>query len=129
MADVTFTGNIGNDPEIKFLNDGKAIINFSVAEGHRKKDQSGQWQDSGTTWWRVSAFGYLAEQLSDALAKGQKVLVQGRSQTREYTSKDGTQGKSLECVANSVGIVPKAQQSGGGQQRGWGQSEQATAPF
>ena len=127
MADVTFTGNLTAAPEMKFSNSGKAFANFTVAENYRKKNQNGEWEDSGTAFWRVTVFGYQAEAVADTLDKGVKVVVQGRGELREYTTKEGAQGKSLECVANHVGVVPRApkQNSGGGnfgQQQSSGQS-------
>lgn len=108
MADVTFTGNLTAAPEMKFSNSGKAFANFTVAENYRKKNQNGEWEDSGTAFWRVTVFGYQAEAVADTLDKGMKVVVQGRGELREYTTKEGNQGKSLECVANHVGVVPRA---------------------
>ena len=125
MADVTFTGNLTAAPEMKFSNAGKAFANFTVAENYRKKNQSGEWEDSGTAFWRVTVFGYQAEAVADTLDKGVKVVVQGRGELREYTTKEGAQGKSLECVANHVGVVPRAPKNNGGgfgQQQSSGQS-------
>ena len=145
MADVTFTGNLTAAPEMKFSTAGKAFANFTVAENYRKKNQNGEWEDSGTAFWRVTVFGYQAEAVADTLDKGMKVVVQGRGELREYTTKEGGQGKSLECVANHVGVVPRApknnQQQSSGQAWGaehqqsqpasdpWAQSGQTAAPF
>ena len=111
MADVTFTGNLTAAPEMKFSNAGKAFANFTVAENYRKRNQNGEWEDSGTAFWRVTVFGYQAEAVADTLDKGVKVVVSGRGELREYTTKEGNQGKSLECVANHVGVVPRAPKS------------------
>ena len=135
MADVTFTGNLTAAPEMKFSNSGKAFANFTVAENYRKKNQNGEWEDSGTAFWRVTVFGYQAEAVADTLDKGMKVVVSGRGELREYTTKEGAQGKSLECVANHVGVVPRAPKnnSGGGfgQQssgQSWGAEHQQSQP-
>ena len=127
MADVTFTGNLTAAPEMKFSNAGKAFANFTVAENYRKRNQSGEWEDSGTAFWRVTVFGYQAEAVADTLDKGMKVVVQGRGELREYTTKEGAPGKSLECVANHVGVVPRAPKNNGGQQsQSWGAEHQPT---
>ena len=134
MADVTFTGNLTAAPEMKFSNSGKAFANFTVAENYRKKNQNGEWEDSGTAFWRVTVFGYQAEAVADTLDKGMKVVVQGRGELREYTTKEGNQGKSLECVANHVGVVPRAQKNNSGgnnyqqQSQAWGAEHQPTQP-
>lgn len=147
MADVTFTGNLTAAPEMKFSNSGKAFANFTVAENYRKKNQNGEWEDSGTAFWRVTVFGYQAEAVADTLDKGMKVVVSGRGELREYTTKEGNQGKSLECVANHVGVVPRAPKNnnGGGfpapagfnaehqptqqQSDPWANPNQSAAPF
>lgn len=131
MADVTFTGNLTAAPEMKFSNSGKAFANFTVAENYRKKNQNGEWEDYGTAFWRVTVFGYQAEAVADTLDKGMKVVVGGRAELREYTAKDGSQGKSLECVANHVGVVPRAPKNNSGgfgqqQSQSWGQEHQPT---
>ena len=134
MADVTFTGNLTAAPEMKFSNAGKAFANFTVAENYRKRNQSGEWEDSGTAFWRVTVFGYQAEAVADTLDKGMKVVVQGRGELREYTTKEGNQGKSLECVANHVGVVPRAPKNNQGgnnyqqQSQSWGQEHQQSQP-
>ena len=116
MSSVTFTGNIGSYDGLKFSNDGKPRVSFSAAETARVKDQSGQYVDGGTTWFRVTLFGYTAEALDAAIAaqggKG-KVIVTGRMSTREY-EKDGQTRQSLDVVADSVGLVPKNAPAQGG---------------
>lgn len=118
MSNVTFTGNIGSYDGLKFSNDGKPRLSFSAAETARIKDQSGQYVDGGTTWFRVTLFGYTAEALDAAIAaqggKG-KVIVTGRMSTRQY-EKDGVTRESLDVVAESVGLVPKNAPAQGGQQ-------------
>ena len=130
MADVTFTGNLTAAPEMKFSTAGKAFANFTVAENYRKKNQNGEWEDTGTAFWRVTVFGYQAEAVADTLDKGMKVVVQGRGELREYTTKEGAQGKSLECVANHVGVVPRAPKNnqGGQQSQSWGAEHQQSQP-
>ena len=138
MSSVTFTGNIGSYDGLKFSNDGKPRLSFSAAETARVKDQSGQYVDGGTTWFRVTLFGYTAEALDAAIAaqggKG-KVIVTGRMSTRQY-EKDGVTRESLDVVADSVGLVPKnaPAQNGGGfggqqppatQQQPWGGNQPA----
>lgn len=111
MASVSFQGSIGKVRDVAFSQDGKARLNFSVAENHSKMDRvTNQWVDEGVTWWQVTVFGKLAESLADVLREGakQRVSVGGRSKTREYDKNDGTKGSSLECVADHVGLVPTA---------------------
>ena len=128
MSTITFTGNIGKSQGLKFGNDGKPRLSFSAAETARIKDQSGQWVDGGTTWFNVTLFGQAAEALDASIAanngKG-KVIVSGRMSTREYEH-NGERRESLDVIADSVGLVPRNQQSQQTQQQpaanqgGWG---------
>ena len=110
MADITVVGNV-NNPELKFTSNGKAVLNFSLAENHRRNN-NGTWEDDGTTWRKVAVWERAAEALADALETGQRVVVVGQERLREFDAKDGSKGKSLELTARHVGIVPKAPQDG-----------------
>lgn len=125
MADITIQGNTTADPELRFTPNGGAVLNFNLAENHRKKDQQGTWQDDGTTFYRVAVWGKQAETLADHLGKGQRVLVSGRFRGGEFTSKQGEQVKTYEVTANHVGVVPKADQQQGGYQQGGQQAQGA----
>jgi len=131
MAQITTTANLVSYNGLKFSQDGKPRISFRAAETARIKDQSGQWVDGGTTWYNVTLFGGASEALDQLIAnqggKG-KVLFSGRMSTREYEH-NGEKRESLDVVADSVGLVPKNQQSGNQQpqqhahatsQGGWG---------
>ena len=128
MSDITVAGNIG-EPQMKFTPGGKAVLEFSLAENHSKKNQQGGWDEDGTTWRRVSIWDKKAEALAEVLKKGDRVIVTGSERMREYEAKDGTQGKSLEITARDVGIIPRIQQNSNGQasQGNWGGQQQATA--
>lgn len=142
MADITIQGNTTAAPELRFTPNGGAVLNFNLAENHRKKDQQGTWQDDGTTFYRVAVWGKQAETLADHLGKGQRVLVSGRFRGGEFTSKQGEQVRTYEVTANHVGVVPKAdqqqaqqppQQGGftGSQEQAqqWGAPQSPTVPF
>lgn len=142
MSTVSFKGNIGKVRGLQFSNDGKPRFSFSVAEGHGKFDkQTNAWTDTGTTWWNVTVFGRDAEALAETIQEGakQRVNVSGRAETREYEA-NGEKRTSLDCIADSVGVIPKAQQAGqqqppaqqqggfGGQQQGGGWNTPASNP-
>jgi single-strand DNA-binding protein len=134
MSDVTVIGNVG-EPALKFTNSGKAVLEFSLAENHSKKNQQGGWDEDGTTWRRVSIWDKKAEALGEVLKKGDRVIVTGSERIREWEGKDGAKGTSLELTARDVGIIPRAQQNnqqqGGGQQAsgGWGNGPTSEPPF
>ena len=114
MAQVSFKGNIGKVRDIQFGQDGTPRFGFSVAEGHGKFDkQTQQWVDTGTTWWSCTVFGRQAEALAEVIREGakQRVVVAGRSSTREYES-NGETRTSLDVVADSVGLIPSNPQNG-----------------
>lgn len=136
MAEITLTGNLGNDAELRFSPNGKAILEFSVGDTPRRLNpQTNQWEDAGeTTWWRVTEWGDKAESLVDALRKGTKVLVTGTAAVRKYEKKDGGFGFSAEVKPRTIAIVPKAQRNNnaGGfnqapqqSQQQWGGQQQA----
>ena len=128
MSDITVSGNIG-EPNLKFTNSGKAVLEFSLAENHSKKNQQGGWDEDGTTWRRVTIWDKKAEVLAEVLKKGDRVIVTGSERLREYTAKDGTQGRSLEVNARDIGIIPRAQQTATtpANTGGWGNDSQV--PF
>lgn len=120
MSDVTIVGNVG-EPSLKFTNSGKAVLEFSLAENHSKKNQQGGWDDDGTTWRRVTLWDKKGEALGNLLKKGDRVIVTGPERIREWEAKDGGKGQSLELNARDVGIIVRAQQ-GNQQQGGAGQA-------
>ena len=115
MSTVTFTGNVGS-VELQFTSSGKAVVDVSVAENHRRKDPNGQWVDDGVTWRRVSFWERKAEAVADEIQTGDMVIVTGDERLREYQAKDGSTGKSLEVNGREIGklILPKrdGQQAG-----------------
>lgn len=99
---ITIVGNLGRDPEMKYLPDGKAVTNFSVAVAGYKKEDS-------PMWVKVTVWGAAAENCNKFLSKGSKVLVTGRlnydtttGNPRLFSRQDGTVGSSFEVTANEV---------------------------
>lgn len=106
---VVIVGNLGGDPEMRYLPDGTAVTNFSVATGRRWTDQRTGQPVEETTWFRVSVFGRQAESANQYLSKGRQVLVEGRMQPdaqtggpRLWTGQDGTVRASYEIRAFTV---------------------------
>lgn len=96
LATITIIGHLGRDPEIRYLPDGSAVCNFSVATSEKNRDQE------FTTWWRVNVWGKQAEPCGEYLAKGRAVCVQGRVGERSYTDANGQERRSLEVNAQQV---------------------------
>lgn len=98
-ARISFEGNIGTEPEIKFLANGQGVCEFSVAVNQRKK-VGDEWKDVNTTWYRVSVWGKLAESAVE-MKKGSRVLVVG-TLIGEAWEKDGKSGFSLRVTPEQV---------------------------
>lgn len=110
MAQTAFTANLVAPVELKFAASGKAVAKGRVAENHRGKNpQTGEWEDTGTTWRNIVAFGPQAEKLAE-VPKGASLVVMGRESSRAY-SKDGEERQWTEVAVDAFGIVPKGQQS------------------
>ncbi len=105
-------GNLGRDPEMRYLPNGDAVANFSVAVTEKFKSKDGEAKES-TTWYRINAFGKLAEICGQYLKKGASVLIDGKMQMRKY-EKDGVERESWELRADSMQMLSgKSEQSGG----------------
>lgn len=95
------TGRIGTDPEIRFLESGLTIFSARMAVSHSKK-KGDEWEET-TTWYDLKFFGSAAEQAVEQLSKGDLVIAIGRVELNTYTKKDGTEGSSLQFIANDLG--------------------------
>ena len=121
---VTIVGNLTDDPELRYTPNGAAVANFRVAVSRRGKDESGQWKDLDTSFFRVSAWRSLGENVAESLTRGSRVLVTGRLRSRSWETQDGETRSTVEIEADEVGPslrwatakVEKAQRSEGG---GW----------
>jgi single-strand DNA-binding protein len=113
MNSITIAGTLGKDAEVKYLANGDAICNFSVADS--------QGRDKPTMWWNCGLYGKRAESLSQYLTKGQAVTVTGSVSEREWTSKDGEKRKSMDVRVNDVALQ-------GGRKDAEPQEERRAAP-
>ena len=102
MQKVTIIGNLGTNPEIRITKSGLSVCSFSVAASKKTNG------NDITTWFRVSAFGKLAENCARFLAKGRKVGVVGDITLNTYTAKDGSTKASLEVTAEDVEFLSPA---------------------
>jgi single-strand DNA-binding protein len=109
---VILVGNLGRDPETRYMPDGGAITNISIATTENWKDKAGEKQEK-TEWHRVAFFGKLAEIAGEYLKKGSQVYVEGRLQTREW-EKDGVKRYTTEIIANAMQMLGSRGGMGGG---------------
>jgi single-strand DNA-binding protein len=113
---VIIVGNLGRDPEMRYMPSGDAIANVAVATSYKSKDKNTGEQKELTEWHRISFFGKLAEIVGQYLKKGSTVYVEGRLQTRKYTDKDGVEKYSTDIVAESMQMLGGRPDAGGEQQ-------------
>ena len=103
---IVIVGNLGRDPELRTLPNGDPVADFSVATNERRRGADGQTQEQ-TTWFRVSAFGRLAEIAHQYLHKGSYIYVEGTLTQREYTGNDGQARQSLEVRARDMQMLDR----------------------
>ena len=118
MNKAIIVGKLGRDPELRYTQNGTAVVNLSVATDESYKDSQGQVQKQ-TEWHKINAFGKTAENCGKYLGKGSTVLVEGSIQTRKWQDKEGQDRYSTEIKAMRVQFLDsKGQgQQGGGQQQ------------
>lgn len=124
-------GRLGNDPELRYMQNGDAVCNFSVAVSERWRDRQSGEQRERTTWYRVSVWGNQAENCNTYLAKGRLVVVTGNVSARGYINNNGEAAASLNLTSRNVRFLggrgdgegyqgggQQGNQQRGGQQRG-----------
>ncbi|RQS29481.1 single-stranded DNA-binding protein [Burkholderia sp. Bp8992] len=111
---VILVGNLGADPEVRYLPSGDAVANIRLATTDRYKDKtSGDFKEM-TEWHRVAFFGRLAEIVSEYLKKGSSVYIEGRIRTRKWQGQDGQDRYSTEIVAEQMQMLGGRGAGGGG---------------
>ena len=114
---VILVGNLGRDPEVRYLPSGGAVTNVTIATSEQWKDKTSGEKKEATEWHRVVFFGKLAEIAGEYLKKGSQVYVEGRLQTREW-EKDGVKRYSTEIIANDMQMLGGRGGGSGGERGG-----------
>lgn len=121
---VILVGNLGQDPEIRYTQDGKGITNFSIATSEEWKDAATGEKRSRTEWHRVVVFGKLAEICAEYLSKGRQVYIEGKLQTRKWQGQDGQDRYTTEVVVDVRGTMQMlGNREGSGQPQGQPQGQ------
>src|SRR5690606_12831858 len=102
---VILVGNVGQDPEVKYMPSGGAVTNISVATSESWKDKNTGQPQERTEWHRVVFFGKLAEIAGEYLRKGSQVYIEGALRTRKWQAQDGTDRYSTEIVVDITGTM------------------------
>ena len=132
---VILIGNLGKDPEVRYMPNGKAVANITVATSETWKDQQGQQQER-TEWHRCTMYDRLAEITGEYLKKGAKVYLEGKLQTREWQDQQGQKRYTTEIIVSEMQMLDSrgaggnmgGQPQGGQTQGNWGRPQQAAAP-
>jgi single-strand DNA-binding protein len=124
---VIIVGNLGKDPEVRFMPNGGAVANITVATSDSWKDKQTGEQKEKTEWHRVVMFGKLAEIAGEYLKKGSKVYLEGSLQTRKWTNQQGQDQYTTEIVLQGFnGVMQMLDGKSSGQQGGFApQNQQA----
>jgi single-strand DNA-binding protein len=109
---VIIVGNLGNDPETKYMPSGSAVTNLSVATNESWKDKQTGEQKDRTEWHRVAMFGRLAEIAAEYLRKGSQVYIEGKLRTRKWQDQQGNDKYTTEIIADEMQML--GGRSGGG---------------
>src|SRR5690349_1820277 len=99
---ITVVGNVTGDPELRFTPSGAAVANFTVAHTPRRK-QGDEWVDGETTFLRCSVWREAAENVSESIVRGTRVIVSGRLTSRSYETKEGEKRTVMELEVDEVG--------------------------
>jgi single-strand DNA-binding protein len=118
---VIILGNLGKDPEVRFMPNGGGVANLTIATSETWKDKQTGEKKEKTEWHRVVMFGKLAEIAGEYLKKGSKVYIEGSLQTRKWTNQQGQDQYTTEIVVqgfNGTLQMLDSRPTGGGQQQG-----------
>jgi single-strand DNA-binding protein len=113
---VILVGNLGDDPEVRYMPNGQAVANLTIATTESWKDQAGEPQEK-TEWHRLTMYRRLAEVAGEYLRKGGKVYVEGKLQTRKWQDQQGTDRYTTEVIVENMEMLSSKDQGGGGQQQ------------
>ena len=137
---VILVGNLGQDPETRYMPSGAAVTNFTVATNESWKDKQTGEQKDRTEWHRVAMFNRLAEIAAEYLRKGSQVYIEGKLRTRKWQGQDGQDRYTTEIIADEMQMLGGrggagggsfgggGGQQGGGQQGGGAQQGGGSAP-
>lgn len=118
---VIIVGNLGGDPETRYMPSGSAVTNFTVATNESWKDKQTGEQKERTEWHKVAMFNRLAEIAAEYLRKGSQVYIEGKLRTRKWQGQDGQDRYTTEIIADEMQMLGGRGGAGGGGSFGGGQ--------
>jgi single-strand DNA-binding protein len=131
---VILVGNLGRDPDVRYMPDGNALCNLNLATTYAWKDKASGDKKEETEWHRVTLRNRLAEVAGEYLKKGSPVYIEGRLRTRKWTDKENIERYTTEIVADSMQLLggrsgagaPGGDRMGGGDSMGEGESRSSS---
>lgn len=115
---VILIGNLGNDPEVRYTQEGKAIANITLATSEAWKDKNTGQKQEKTEWHRVAFFGGVADVVANYLKKGSKIYIEGKLQTRKWQDQSGQDRYTTEVIVDGFsGAMQMLDSAGGNQQQ------------
>lgn len=108
LPNITITGGVCSEVELRFTSSGKAVANFRVAANDRKKTDNGGWVDGDSCYLTVNIWERKAEAVAELVSKGSQVVVTGKLRQRDYETKDGEKRSVYEVQAYDVALVVKS---------------------
>lgn len=121
---ITIVGNLGRDPELRYTPQGVAVCSFSMATNEKRRDKSGELQDT-TTWFKITLWRQQAENAAKYLTKGSPVYIEGRLRIEEWTDRDNNNRYTLDVQATDMQFIGSRSDGagGGGDYTGGGQDD------
>jgi single-strand DNA-binding protein len=99
---VMIVGNVTRDPELRYTPNGAALVKFGVAVSRRVRDENGQWKDADTSFFDVTAWRSLAENVAESITQGSRVVIVGRLRTNSWETPEGDRRSKVEIEAEEV---------------------------
>ena len=118
ICKIIIIGNLGRDPESRYMPSGEQVTSIAVATTDRWRDKATGDMKEQTEWHRIAFFGKLAEIAGQYLKKGSQVYVEGRIRTRKYTDRDGVERYQTQIIADTMQMLGSKQDNGNGGQSG-----------
>jgi single-strand DNA-binding protein len=101
---VILVGNLGQDPELRYTQNGKPVANFNLATSEKYRNKSGELVEN-TEWHKIVCFDKLAENVNEHLEKGKRIFLEGKIQTRSWEDQDGNKKYSTEIIARDIKFI------------------------
>ncbi|CAM3901278.1 single-stranded DNA-binding protein [Rheinheimera salexigens] len=126
---VILIGNLGQDPEVRYMPQGGAVANFTIATSESWTDKATNEKKEQTEWHRIVIYNRLAEIAGQYLKKGSKVYIEGKLKNRKWTDKEGVERYTTEIVVNELQMLDGAPQQNQSQQQGSYQQQQQQSGY